>query len=158
MHHAHYLSCTIAPDLGTGFGAALRPAPELARAEFAFGNPSARDCAFIALQNAYRPHGGLSRLHGLNAGGCVQADGLFGFRWYDAVWVPRFQFASPGHALADGPQRVVAELGRSFDGWALAGWFVAPNSWLASRPIECLDSRLPDVLEAARADRPASAD
>jgi hypothetical protein len=65
-----------------------------------------------------------------------------------------FQFILSGPALSTGPQRVVAELGGSFDGWALASWFVAPNSFLANhRPIDCLDSHLPNVLEAARADR-----
>lgn len=65
-----------------------------------------------------------------------------------------FQLTLPGPTVAAGPQRVVAELGRNFDGWALAGWFVQPNAWLANQsPIECLGSRLPDVLEAARADR-----
>ena len=84
----------------------------------------------------------------------VDAGGLFGFQWYDALWRPMFQFERQGPTVAAGPQRVVAELGSSFDGWALASWFVQPNSWLANHsPIECLGSRLPDVLEAARADR-----
>jgi hypothetical protein len=48
----------------------------------------------------------------------------------------------------------VAELGRSFDGWALANWFVLPNSCLSGRSsIDCLSSDLPDVLAAAREDR-----
>jgi len=133
----------------------------------ACGNPTAQDRAFIALQNAYRPHGGLSRLHRRVAGGCmrptgqehevaniVDAGGVFAFHWYDDLWIPMFQLDLPGPKVAAGPQHVVAELGGSFDGWALACWFVEPNSWLASRsPIECLSSRLPDVLEAARADR-----
>jgi hypothetical protein len=119
------------------------------------------------LQNAYRAHGGVSRLRSLSLGrfarsegnagdveGLVAAGELFGFHWYDALWIPRFQFAMPGPTVAVGPQRVVAELGRGFDGWALARWFVQPNAWLAShRPIECLRWHLADVLEAARADR-----
>ena len=65
-----------------------------------------------------------------------------------------FQFAMPGPTVVTEPQRVVAELGRSFDGWALASWFVEPNAWLARHsPIDCLRSHLPDVLAAARADR-----
>lgn len=65
-----------------------------------------------------------------------------------------FQFAMPGPTVAVGPQRVVAELGRGFDGWALASWFVEPNAWLASHsPIEYPGLHLPAVIEAARADR-----
>ena len=115
-------------------------APAVARAASALGKASTQDRAFLALQNAYRAHGGLSRLHSLNAGGRVRPEGqgsyvddlvaageLFAFHWYDATWIPMFQFALPGRALADGPQRVVAELGRGFDGWALASWFVRPK-------------------------------
>ncbi len=70
-----------------------------------------------------------------------------------------FQFALPGPTVAAGPQSVVAELGRNFDGWALAGWFVQPHAGLANQsPIACLGSRLPDVLEAARADRLVTTD
>lgn len=84
----------------------------------------------------------------------VQGGAVFGFPWFDALWVPMFQFALPGHAVAEGPRRIAAELGRGFDGWTLASWFVAPNSWLANRsPIECLGPRMPDVVQAARADR-----
>ncbi len=75
----------------------------------------------------------------------------------DSPWgpmFPLFQFDLPGPTVAAQPQSVVAELGRNFDGWALASWFVEPNAWLANqRPIESLASHLPDVLEAARADR-----
>lgn len=131
------------------------------------GNPWPQDGAFIALHNAYRPHAGLMRLRCLAAGwrqgaerpACVVADQveageLFGFPWHDALWIPMFQFGKPSPALATAPQRVAAELGRGFDGWARASWFVQANSWLAGcSPIECLGSRLPDVLEAARADR-----
>jgi hypothetical protein len=133
----------------------------------AAGNPTLQDCAFIALQNAYRPHAGLMRLHAPVTGGHIRTESqdgevadhleageLFGFPWYDALWIPMFQFDVPGTTVAPGPQRVVAELGGSFDGWALASWFVQPNSWLASHsPIEWLGSHLPDVLAAARADR-----
>ncbi len=131
------------------------------------GPPTALDRAFIALQNAYRPHGGLSRLRGLacgrvaDAGGLVDTGAVFGFRWHDDLWIPLFQFdtsAVPVGSVAAGPRRVVAELGRGFDGWALAQWFVHPCDSLAGQmPIECLPLRLPEVLEAARADRVAAA-
>jgi len=132
--------------------------------------PSDKDRAFIALQDAYRPHGGLSRLHSLAAGGSVRSEGrdggveqfveagkLFGFRWHLDFWLPMFQFDLPGSTVAAGPQRVTAEWGQSLDGWALASWFVRPNVRLeGSSPVECLASRLPEVLEAAHADRPVA--
>jgi len=162
VSHPQSTPTTTALDLCAGDWA-----PAVTQAVSAPGATTAQDRAFIALQNAYRAHGGLSRLHCLNAGGGVGVKGqgcdvedlfaageLFGFQWYGSIWIPMFQFAMPGPTVASGPQRVVAELGSTFDGWALASWFVEPNTWLASRsPIECLDLRLPDVLGAARADR-----
>ncbi|PTT81545.1 hypothetical protein DBR42_17985 [Pelomonas sp. HMWF004] len=137
------------------------------QAASAADSPSARDCAFIGLQNAYRPHGGLSRLNGLAARrharpeaqdrdvvGLVEAGSVFGFQWHADFWVPLFQFDFSGTQVAAAPQRVVAELGETVDGWALATWFVEPSCSLDGRsPIECLDLHLPDVLEAARAAR-----
>jgi len=160
--HPQFTPSTRAPELGAGDWA-----PAVARPASASGDASTRDRAFIALQNAYRAHGGLSRLQSLSAGACVRASGrkcdvadlvaereVFAFQWYGAMWIPLFQFVLPGPMVAAAPRRVVAELGRDFDGWALASWFVESNAWLANqRPIECLTSRLPDVLEAARADR-----
>jgi hypothetical protein len=154
--------------LGFGAGPWLA-APESAGSEW--GNPSTQDRAFIALQNAYRPYAGLLRLPGRlparvagersrserparDVEGLVDAGLVFGFPWHDALWLPMFQFDVPLPAIAAVPRRVVAELGGSFDGWEIAGWFVQPNSWLAGqRPIDCLASRLPEVLNAARADR-----
>ena len=142
-------------------------APAVVQAASAPCSTSPQDRAFIALQNAYRGFGGLSRLRGLSAGGgvasetrgvdvedLVAAGELFGFEWYHALWIPMFQLAMPGPTVAVGPRRVVLELGGGFDGWALAGWFVRPNACLESHsPIECLSSHLPGVLAAARADR-----
>jgi hypothetical protein len=39
------------------------------------GMPSARDAAFLALLNAYRPQGGLSRIDVLPVGGCFRGYG-----------------------------------------------------------------------------------
>lgn len=139
--------------------------PVLTKSGAESGSPSAQDRAFIAMLDAYRPYGGLSRLHDLTAGGRVESDGresvvgklvdegaLFGFHWHGDVWIPMFQFDMPGPKVALGPQRVVAELGRGFDGWGIASWFVQPNASLESHsPIECLSSGLHGVLEAARA-------
>ena len=162
MNHARPNPASMALELCAGDWA-----PAVVQAASAPGTTSPQDRVFIALQNAYRVHGGLSRLHGLNAGACVRSAGhggdvedlvaageLFGVRWYRAMWIPMFQFAMPGPTVATAPRRVVVELGRSFDGWAVANWFVQPNAWLASHcPVECLNSHLPDVLEAARAYR-----
>jgi hypothetical protein len=137
--------------------------PALAKAESALSNPSAQDCAFVAMLDAYRPYGGLSRLDRLTAGGHVESEGrenvvgklvdegaLFGFHWHDDVWIPLFQFDMPGPKVALGPQRIAAQLGPGIDGWVIASWFVRPNAWLENySPIECLSSRLPEVLEAA---------
>ena len=145
----------------------IAPPSRVGRAASPADSPSPQDRAFIALQHAYRPHGGLSRLSGLvatqrcsseardnDATDLTQAGRLFSFRWHADLWVPMFQFDFSGTKAAAGPRSAVAELGPGFDGWALAHWFVQPNGWLAGRrPIECLDTHLPDVLEAARADR-----
>jgi hypothetical protein len=112
------------------------------------------------------------RLHRLAACGPIRAAGqdceadalvgsgrLFGFPWHDDLWIPLFQLDRPGPTLATGPQRVVAEWGRGVDGWALARWFVRPNRRLASHsPVDYLDSHLPDVLDAAQADRAGTMD
>jgi hypothetical protein len=165
MRHAAFTTGPAALHAGAGRWVA---AP--AQAGAACGHSPAQDGAFIALLEAYRPYGGLSRLHALTAGGRIRFDGrdrgvealvdegaLLGFYWHDDVWIPMFQFDMPGPRVAPGPQRIVAEWGQGFDGWALASWFVQPNAWLASHsPIECLNSRLPEVLAAARADHFAS--
>lgn len=84
----------------------------------------------------------------------VDAGQLFGFAWNDTLWIPLFQLDMPGPTVATGPLAVRAAWGRQRDGWALASWFVQPHARLANRsPIECLGTHLPDVLEAAHADR-----
>jgi hypothetical protein len=162
MRYAQSTACAAAPGFGAG-----RWLPSPTRATFAMDDPSAQDRAFIVLQNAYRPYAGLMRLHRQAADRSRRPEGpacdierlidagvLFGFQWSDALWIPMFQFALPGQAPADGPRRVVAELGCASDGWALARWFVQPNAGLAGHsPIACLECRLPEVMLAARADR-----
>lgn len=126
--------------------------------------PFSQDRSFITLLDAYRPHGGLSRLHHLKqtqSGGAdidierlVREGQLCAFQWHHDMWVPLFQLELNGHALATAPQRIVAEFDRGFDGWELANWFIQPNAWLGCHsPIEWLNSHLPEVLQAARADR-----
>ena len=73
-------------------------APAVARASSASDNTSAQDRAFIALQNAYRAHGGLSCLRSLSVWRCALSEGsgrdvedliaageLFSFHWYHAM-------------------------------------------------------------------------
>ena len=79
---------------------------------------------------------------------------IFSFRWHGENWVPMFQFDLRDLSCRPGPRQVSAELKSVFDDWTLAVWFVQPNSWLhAQRPLDLLDSNLPAVLQAARADR-----
>lgn len=129
--------------------------------------PWDRDAAFVALQQGYRASGGLLRSDAWTAAAGTDgrplyigvarqlvAGQLFSFRWHDSIWLPRFQFSPDGRALRDAPLQVLAELGGVFDGWDLAGWYVADNGGLGDRrPIDLLDSDLPAVLATARADR-----
>jgi hypothetical protein len=146
--------------------------PVMVRSGPTTGNCLDQDRTFIALLDAYRPHGGFSRVNDLPFRGLARFDGrdtpvddlvyggkLFGLSWHGSLWIPMFQFELLGLIVAAGPQRVVANLGAGFDGWELASWFVEPHSWLSENtpdgrsisPIQCLCSRLPDVLNAARA-------
>jgi hypothetical protein len=126
---------------------------------------SAMDGAFMGLLYAYRSHGGLSRVDALPAGGRFSCQGqirlvkdllhdgdLFGFPWHNSFWIPLFQFDMPNLSIETKTKLVTSSLGYGLDGWALASWFVEPNPWLGSDcPIQCLESRLSDVLYAARA-------
>jgi hypothetical protein len=119
----------------------------------------------MSLLDAYRPHGGLSRIDVLPAGGRFCCDGqnrlvkdllhdgdIFGFPWHDSFWIPLFQFDMPSLSIETKPKLVTSSLGYGLDGWTLASWFVEPNALLECHsPIQCLGSRLSDVLYAARA-------
>lgn len=127
--------------------------------------PTDRD--FVAMRATYRATGGLARgddlarLLGDHRGGdyvslarlLVSGD-VFGFEWHRSFWVPMFQFELRDLSLKRGPRQVLDELSLAFDGWTLATWFAACNSWLDDRkPVDLLDSNLAWVLKAARADR-----
>jgi hypothetical protein len=138
--------------------------PDLARARL---GTVPTDHDFLALHTAYRSHDGLARAHEL--GRAWAADGAahdgqiaqlietgeaFGFHWHDSLWLPRFQFDRPRHGMREPVQRALAELDPGLDGWELACWFVEPNVWLdGDAPADRLANALPQVLEAARADR-----
>ena len=127
--------------------------------------PSSKGVA--ALLSAFHATGGVVRgdelasmLEHLKIGdlaslGKAMASGeICSFQWRSAFWIPMFQFDLDKLTLQRGPRSVVQELTGVFDGWMLSAWFAQPNSWLGSRkPVDCLASNLPSVLEAARADR-----
>jgi hypothetical protein len=129
-----------------------------------------RDAAFVALQAAYRGHGGIAsgdslaaRLDRAGRGGYLDlarrivAGDLFSFRWNDAFWVPLFQFDPVLLTLRAAPRRVLAELHGALDGWAIANWHVRAHDDLhGQRPLDLLDTELSAVLAAARADRCAA--
>ncbi len=122
---------------------------------------------FQSLRAAYRQTGGVARgdelarlLEGRKRGACVNlaklivGRGVFAFRWCEELWFPMFQFDLRDLSLKMAHRPVLAELAPVFDNWALADWFARPNAWLFDRsPVDLLGSKLPAVLEAARADR-----
>jgi len=125
------------------------------------------DAGFGALAAAYTDSGGLAHGDALarlldehhtgdhaSLARLIGAGHVFGLRWRGEFWLPMFQFAAADLSLREPVRRVLTEFGDTFDGWALAIWFVHPNSWLhGRRPVELLDTQLEAVLEAARGDR-----
>jgi Protein of unknown function (DUF2384) len=123
-----------------------------------------RDADFVALQQAYRSTGGIGcgesmalRMSISGNGGYVDlarrivAGKLFSFQWHDQFWLPLFQFDPLLLTQREAPRRVLDELHGALDGWAIAHWYVAPNTRLAGqRPLDLLDADLPAVLVAAR--------
>lgn len=150
----------------------LQTQPIHARANRAVSlGPTGRDLAFITLQDAYRPHGGLVRAEALaacmSAAGCggyvdlarsIVAGRLFSFHWHDAIWLPLFQLDPRSLAPRESSRQVLDVLHGAYDGWGLAHWHVQPHAALDGRsPLECLADDLPAVLAAARGDRACSA-
>ena len=122
---------------------------------------------FFAVQEALRGKGGLARADDLARllEDCRHVDfiglaklmvsgAIFSFEWGGSHWIPMFQFNLADLTVKPAARSVLAELNTTFDGWSLAEWFTQPNDWLAGRPpIDVIDSDLPVVLDAARADR-----
>jgi hypothetical protein len=127
--------------------------------------PNDRD--FIAMHAAYRATGGIARggdlarlLKARERGDFVSlakllvSGKLLGFCWHNSFWVPMFQFDLSDMSIRQEPQQVVVLLRTALDDWSLANWFAQSNSWLNNRrPVDLLESNLPAVLNAARADR-----
>ena len=122
---------------------------------------------FFAVQEALRGKGGLARADDLarlledcrhvdfvGLAKLMMSGAIFSFEWGGAHWIPMFQFNLADLSVKPAAQSVLTELNMTFDGWALAEWFTQPNDWLAGRlPVDVIDSDLPVVLDAARADR-----
>lgn len=143
---------------------AARPAPGRSPDDAAY------DAAFVALQAAYRGHGGIARGDALVArlaragrGGYVDlvrhlvAGELFSFHWHGNFWVPLFQFDPTLLTPLLAPRCVLDELHGVLAGWDIANWYVRPQPRLHGQcPLELLDSKLGAVLDAARAERHAA--
>lgn len=122
---------------------------------------------FAGLLTAYRSTGGTARGDDVarllddhrigdldSLARMVVSNEVFGFEWLSTLWIPMFQFELRDLSVKPGAQRVMAELGASFDGWARAAWFALPNSWLhGRRPVDLMDTELDEVLGVARIDR-----
>lgn len=124
------------------------------------------DRGFAAMRAAFRATGGLARADDLarllddrrgvfpGLATLIDSGDGSGFEWRDVLWVPMFQFELRDLSIKQRSRQVLAELPVSYDGWVIAAWFVRPNSWLNERrPVDLLDSNLPALLDAARADR-----
>jgi hypothetical protein len=122
---------------------------------------------FVAMLAAYRSTGGTARAEELanllqdhqrgnytSLARLIATGKVFSFEWRETHWVPMFQFDMMDLSIKPGPAQVVAELRDALDGWSMARWFAEPNAGLdGARPVDSIDARLQDVLNAARADR-----
>ena len=138
---------------------------ELEQPEEVSSVPSSR--GFKALLAAFQATGGAARgdeLAGLMAdrqlgtlaslARSIVSGDVLSFEWRHSFWVPMFQFEPDDLSLKKGSRKVLAELVKVFEPWAIAAWFAQPNSWLkCQRPVDLLDSNLSAVFAAARADR-----
>ena len=150
--------------------AARGSSPEIGPASSAFESPSVRNPTehdFNQMRAAYRATGGVvcanelarlleenRRVYLMSLEKLVALGAVFGFEWRGTLWIPMFQFERPALAVKPAPRRVLCEVARQTDRWRVAAWFVRPCPALNQRrPVELLDSNLPQVLEAARTDR-----
>ncbi len=128
-------------------------------------SPTSR--GFAALLGAFRATGGTARgddvarlLEDHRLGDFISLAKLisgrqvFGFEWRSTLWIAMFPFDLGDLSVKPAAQQVLLELGADFNDWRCAAWFARPNAWLDGRaPVDLIAARLPDVLEAARADR-----
>ena len=126
-----------------------------------------KDQLFEHMISAYRDSGGMvsgerfeQMIKGRHRGDffslerIVISGEIFSFEWSATLWIPMFQFEPLDLYIMPGPRQVLSVLDRVFDNWALALWFVQPNSWLHGRlPVDMIHNDTSAVLHAARADR-----
>ena len=122
---------------------------------------------FTALLMAFRATGGTARGndvarllsdHGvgdyIGVARLIANGDVFGFEWRHELWIPMFQFELTTLSVKPETRQVLAELGSAYNGWSCAAWFARSNSYLnLQTPVDLLETRLADVLKAARADR-----
>ncbi len=125
------------------------------------------DQQFIAMLNAFRASGGLSRAEGLAVmfRACASTElttlaeniikrKVVSLEWQAKIWLPLFQFNLVDMTLRPAVSEALLELVTVYDDWDVAHWFSLPNPWLADgTPADTLLSDAPAVLNAARAER-----
>ena len=122
---------------------------------------------FAALAAAYQSSGGifraedLVRLASLGDGhgrakliDQITSGRVLSFQWRQSYWVPIFQFESGSTVQKNCAREVINELADTFDDWEKVVWFVQPNAWLGGgQPLVLMEHQLPEVVNAARADK-----
>ena len=125
------------------------------------------DDQFVAMLNAYRGSGGLTRdgellalsghrcgLHADTLASWIAEREVIGFYWQSRTWLPTFQFNLSDMSRPLALKPILLELISVHDAWELAKWFAQPNAWLADRlPADTLANDPSAVLQAARAER-----
>ena len=128
------------------------------------------DRQFVAMLDAYRESGGLCRARELqevfarSAGvggpdvavlhGWIAQREVICFNWQANAWLPWFQFNRLDMTPHPHLRPVLQELNTVYDPWEIGCWFARPNPWLDERPpVDALLMQLPEVLNAARAER-----
>lgn len=128
------------------------------------------DRQFVAMLDAYRNSGGLCRARELQEvfarstevggpdvavlNGWITHREVICFNWQANAWLPWFQFNRLGMTPHPQLRPILQELNTVYDPWEIGCWFARPNPWLADcTPVDALLAHLPDVLQAARAER-----
>ena len=158
----------LAPTTGLSLdGSLFNPARAGGTWHYSDASQSCTDDQFVAMLNAYRGSGGLTRVEylialskrrrGLDAdilANWIAEREVMGFEWQSRTWLPIFQFNLFDMTRPPALGQVFAELIPVYDPWELTNWFAQPNPWLADRvPADAFEHDPSAVLQAARADR-----
>ena len=122
---------------------------------------------FAALAVAYKSSGGIFRAEDLvrlatlgNGQGRAElidqitSGSVLSFQWRQSYWVPIFQFESGSAVQKNCAREVIRELADTFNDWEKVVWFIQPNAWLGGgQPLVLMEHQLPEVVDAARADK-----